>query len=260
MNGPYGQAIGKLGRARLAVTKPLIITCIFLFLSSCQQMATKESLTSPLTPQDMKVLTTPVAPSEKTKPKSTQQEMLPNLPSAFLQTVSITISESQGLKPIFIELARQAGVDLQLDPTINNKIVFTAKNQPFIHVIESICDLATLRHKINGQALRIEVDTPYTENYNVQFLNLSRTSQNRISIATDVFSNVNNANAAKAPIDNGSNSSVSVTGANDFWNELENNLKIILGYSASPPAQGGATPLANYSLHRQAGVVSILGT
>ncbi len=223
-------------------------------------MATKESLTSPLTPQNMKTLTTPVTPAIPSEKIKKSQEAVSTLPPALLQLVSISISESQSLKPVFIELARQTGIDLQLDPAINNKIVFTAKNKPFIHVIESMCDLAGLRYKINNQALRIEIDSPYTANYNVQFLNLSRTSQNRISIATDVFSNVSNTNAAKAPIDNGSNSSVSVTGANDFWNELENNLKIILEYGSSPPTQGAATPLANYSLHRQAGVVSILGT
>lgn len=99
---------------------------------------------------------------------------------------------------------------------------------------------------------------PYTANYNVQFLNLSRNSQNRISIATDVFSNVNA--SAKTSIDNGSNSSVTVNGATDFWNELESNLKIILGSGSPQPAQGGATPLATYTLHRQAGVVTVLGT
>ncbi len=220
-------------------------------------MAIKESLVSPLTSQDMKTLTTPVTsanPSEKNKPT---QKPSPTLPSVFFQPVSITVSETQPLKPIFIELARQASIDLQLDPNISSKIVFTAKNQPFIKIIESICDLAGLRLKIHNQSLRIEVDSPYTINYNVQFLNLSRNSQNRISIATDVFSNVN---AAKTSIDNGSNSSVTVNGATDFWNELESNLKVILGHGYPQPAQGGATPLANYSLHRQAGVVSVLGT
>jgi MSHA type pilus biogenesis protein MshL len=237
--------------------KLLLIVFLLLFLTNCRDLATKESLTQPLTPQDMKTLTSPVAPIAPAEKKKPVHKDTSTLNPVFLQPISISVSENQPLKPIFIELARQAGIGLQLDPNINSKIVFSAKNQPFIQVIESMCDLANLRYKIDNLALRIEVDLPYTANYNVQFLNLSRNSQNRISIATDVFSNVN---ANKNAIDNGSNSSVSVTGTNDFWNELENNLKIILGSGAPPPAQGTTTLLANYSLHRQAGVVSVLGT
>ncbi len=234
-----------------------IVFTMFI-LASCQDFAKKESLIPPLTPQDMKILTTPAAPETRVETKKVASPSLPTLPASFLQPVSVTISESQSLKPIFIELARQAGIDLQLDPLINNKIVFTANNQPFINVIENMCDLAGLRYKLYGQSLRIEIDAPYTANYNVQFLNLSRNSQNRISIATDVFSNVNS--AAKTSIDNGSNSSVTVNGATDFWNELESNLKIILGSGSPQPAQGGATPLTTYTLHRQAGIVTVLGT
>lgn len=84
----------------------------------------------------------------------------------------------------------------------------------------------------------------------MQFLNLTRSSQNRISTATDVFSHVNTSTSAKNQNDNGSNSEVTVNTNNDFWSELENNLKIIL--------QEGE-PKATYSLNKQAGLISICG-
>ncbi|MBY0462057.1 MAG: secretin N-terminal domain-containing protein [Alphaproteobacteria bacterium] len=245
-------------------------------------MANRDPLNPLLSEQDMKTITSVPSQPPPQKRKSNLKTQKP-IPPEFLQPVSITVSESQPLKAVFIELAKQAGVDLQLAPHISSHFVFSAKSQPFINVVEDMCELGGLRYKIINKAVRIEVDTPYVENYNVQFLNLARSSQNRISIATDVFSNMgSNTNQNKTPIDNGSNSSVNVASTSDFWLELENNLKIILGHTntnhtaASPPPapslgptflspsllqpSTSSTTASNYSLHKQAGIVSVFGT
>ena len=64
------------------------------------------------------------------------------------QPVSVSVSESISLKNVFVELARQAGVDLQLDHTIDAKIIFTAQNRPFIEVIKSMCEKYEVKYKI----------------------------------------------------------------------------------------------------------------
>jgi MSHA type pilus biogenesis protein MshL len=145
-------------------------------------------------------------------------------------------------------MARQSKIDLQLDPSISKSIVYSASDTPFIEVIEQICTMADLRFSIIGKSIRIEPDTPYAYNYNVQFLSSARKSSNRISVATDVFSPQAQ---QKNAIDNGSNSSVDVQGNADFWGELEANLKIILNVSdAQKPT---------YSIHKQGGIISVLG-
>ena len=163
------------------------------------------------------------------------------------QPVSVSVSESISLKNVFVELARQAGVDLQLDHTIDAKIIFTAQNRPFIEVIKSMCEMANLRFNVIGNALRIERDTPYSHNYNVQFLNLSRSSENQLSVATDVFSSGAGPTKGNAS-DNISKSALKATTKNDFWDELEQNLKTIV--------QEGSEK-GSYSIHRQAGLVSL---
>jgi len=171
----------------------------------------------------------------------------------FMRNVSVNISEGTSLKPIIIELVRQADIDLQLDPKIDAKIVFSAKDSPFIRVIDGICQLAGLRYEVFGRALKIQNDEEYIENYNVQFLNLARTSDNRVSIATDVFTKSSpgggdGAKPSSAPNDNGSNSNLQVSGKTDFWEELEKNLKIILS------GEG-----VSYSMHRQGGIIAVRG-
>lgn len=186
----------------------------------------------------------------KKKKKTTQA-----IPSALKKRVSITIMEEVPLKDAFIELARQADINLQLDSKVTERIVFSANNQPFIDVIKDICDMIGLRYKICGQSIRVEVDTPYTVNYTLPFLNLTRAAENRISIATDVFSSIKD---NKSSADNGSNSAIVGKGSNDFWTELDGNLKIIL--NPDNLSKKGDAKSPSFSLHRQGGLISVYGT
>jgi len=173
------------------------------------------------------------------------------------KVVSVTITEDVPLKDAFIELSRQAQVDLQLDSKVIERICFSASKRPFIEVIKDVCDMAGLRYQISGQSIRVQVDAPYPVNYTLSFLNLSRSAENRISIATDVFSSIKD---NKSSADNGSNTAIIGKGNNDFWAELDGNLKTILNTQSAPKMKEGESIQPNYSLHRQGGLVSVYGT
>jgi MSHA type pilus biogenesis protein MshL len=220
---------------------------LFFLLVGCRELVDHEPLMPKVDKAEAKELAQPAdsVPPPLVK-KILQKKEAPALPKIMYQPVSISVSESISLKNVFMELARQAGVDLQLDHTIDSKIIFTAKNRPFIEVIKSMCEMANLRYDVIDTAIRIERDTPYSQSYNVQFLNLSRTSENQLAVASDVFSSVG---PAKSNIgDNVSKSALKATAKNDFWDELEQNLKSIVE---------SGTEKCSYSIHRQAGLVSL---
>lgn len=183
-------------------------------------------------------ITQPAAPTLPEKPAR------PPLPPIFFKPISLSLTEGISLKVVLPEVARQIGIDLQLDPSVDTQLVFTATDQPFLDVVEHVCEMGDLRYRIVGKSLRIEKDKPYTRDYNVQFLNLSRKTEDHISIATDVFSS-NQKNPRHTHGDNGSHSSVSMSNENNFWNELEQSLTTQMG------GQG------TFSLHRQGGIVSV---
>jgi len=194
-------------------------------------------------------------PAEKAEPAPTRIKVIKKkealkYPKAMYAQISVSVSEGIALKNIFIDLARQAGVDLQLDPLIDAKIIFTAHERPFIEIIKAMCEMANLRFDVIDNALRIERDTPYSHNYNVQFLNLSRSSENQLTVATDVFSSVGPAKGNAE--DNVSKSALKATTKNDFWAELEQNLKTIVEAGSEKGSEKGS-----YSIHRQAGLVSL---
>jgi general secretion pathway protein D len=138
--------------------------------------------------------------------------------------VSISINQSIPLREALFELAKQANYDVQLDPRITGSIIFTARNKPFDTVIEQICEISGLRYKIDGDNnLRIELDTPYSKNYKVDYLAFVR--KNKSQISTDVgISGSSESSSAET----GSNFQVDTTSESDFWAELDTNLKQIL--------------------------------
>lgn len=170
-----------------------------------------------------------------------------SIPDNMKQKISISISDTLPLKQALIALSEQAKIGLQLDPSIQSSLVFSAQNRPFIDIIHDICELADLRYQVVEGGIRIEHDTPYPQNYNVHFLNMSRSSNAQVSIATDVFSN---AKEAQSGLDNGSNSSINAKSDNDFWEEVTGNLETILANEED----------SSFTIHRQGGIISVRAT
>ncbi|MCX7343857.1 MAG: hypothetical protein NT128_06915 [Proteobacteria bacterium] len=221
---------------------------LFFVLSGCREISNHQPIMPRFDRLEAKELAKPVenvAPDLE-RAKVIQKKETQKFPKAMYTLVSVSVSEGIPLKNVFIELARQANVDLQLDPSIDAKIIFTAQDRPFIDIIKAMCEMANLRFDVIDNALRIERDTLYPQNYNVQFLNLSRSSENQLTVATDVFSSVG---PVKGNVgDNVSKSALKATTKNDFWDELEQNLKTIVETSNEK---------GSYSIHRQAGLVSL---
>jgi MSHA type pilus biogenesis protein MshL len=228
-----------------------------LFIAGCSDLVDHQSLHPKKDKIDLKEIAQPVANVQRESlqkfhpyKKKIEQE---NIPKALLKPVSVIITEQTPVKEVLTTLAEQTGVELQLATNINLNMIYTAKKKPFYHVIKQICDIGNLRLTRDGTSLRIEIDTPYTKNYNVQFLNIERDSQNRISIATDVFGtqSPNLGQGKTANLDNGSNSEVKAQGQNNFWGEVAENLKIILSHTEKA---------GKFSIHKQAGLISIFAT
>lgn len=177
----------------------------------------------------------------------------PLLSPEMKKKVSLTVQEQIPLKTVFMELAQQTGVGLALSPRVNSQttgINYSSYQTPFMQVIRDLCALTHHRFQIQGNRILIEPDDPYLVTYNVQFLNHSRKSENRISVSTNVFSPIDTKNGTE----NGSGSVLLGQTQMDFWEEVGQNLKMILNGPASAKAS------QPYTLHKQAGLIMVMGT
>lgn len=195
----------------------------------------------------------PIAPEPETP------ELMPN------PRVSISTAEDVPLKDVLFQLARQAGVEIEIDPRIAGGIIFSVRDRPFLEVIERVSRLAGLRYSVNDNVVRVEVDTPYQVDYDIPYITQARQTDTRVAISTEL--NTPGADGGGGGSRDTSSSSV-VTGQStaDFFTELESALATVVRNNAPRGLAGGrgqggdGESSPSVSLLRQAGTVSVFGT
>lgn len=198
-------------------------------------------LTGQATPED--------APMSLTPPVYKPVQIESKLPVCMTRPVSLAITEMVPVKDVIFEMARQAKVNVVLDPRIQGGVYINAHQKPFIKLIREICAITELRYRIDEDVLTIAPDAPYLKTYELGFLSLSRQNQNRISMATDVFTAME---GYSRDFDNGSSALIKGESTIDFWAELDENLKKILQTSDGSEFW--------HTIHKQAGLLAVFAT
>lgn len=145
----------------------------------------------------------------------------PSARAKAMPLVSISVNQSVPLRDVLFELAKQADYDLELDPSIRGSIIFTARNRPFDEVVERISKISGLRYKFEDDYLRVELDTPYSKVYKVDYLNSIRTNAGSVQTNLAVVST--------DEASTGSSFEATSESRSDFWGDLESSLTQIIG-------------------------------
>lgn len=220
---------------------------LLLLLNQCSELV-KDQRLKPLTNAcDLKKLS---APPPDFRP--VQEEPCPIrrpkavFAAALNKPVSVDISDDTDIRCVFRSLGDSIGVKVNFMIPETKGLNYSASQKPFIHLLDDVCDALNLRFSVTGVNVKIEQDKPFFKNYAVHFLKFARESENKVSSMTDALKEKDTEGEITTQ-DNGSNSSVQVKSSIDFWQELETSLKIMLGD-------------AQFSVHRQGGIISVMGT
>jgi MSHA type pilus biogenesis protein MshL len=190
--------------------------------------------------------------------------------------VSISITEDVPLKDALIELAREGGYNLELDPRVNGSVIFNAKSQPFNDVLQRLCRMAGLRYSIHDNYLRIERDEAYSHTYKLDYLNITRSSESEVGIATNVFDvdvtsttgggsgSTSGGGSSNSLTENNSKAKVKSSAEANFWNDVERTLTTLLGNSRGEGYQTidakNEKAKSTFTVNRQAGLISVFAT
>ena len=225
----------------------LLLLSTTLLLTACDLLTKNKSLSEKVSDESVKKLVSPVQDEIiVSKPKIKLQQNKIKIPKKFEKKVSLVINESLPLKSVLYEIAKKLDINIQIDPAIDSNIIFMANNKPFIEVVDAICDIADLRYTIQNDFLKIVKDLPYSQSYDVQFLNLSRDSENKIAIATEVNGSKNNNNTNNES-NSTSDSTVTFKAKSEFWDDLGKGIGIILSSDSKN----------KYSINKQSGIITI---
>lgn len=170
---------------------------------------------------------------------------MPNLAlPANARSVTISVNEDVPIRDVLVELAQQANIGLELDPHISGSLIFSVRQRPFEEVVERIADMADLRYSLNGNVLRIERDLPYLQNYRVDYLNVIRDTSSSISTTVDVVGGEAVGGEGSGGQGNSSASEVNSESNNNFWEELESNIGMLMNRSGQRESLLMAQPAA----------------
>ena len=226
--------------------KSLLLVCVIL--AGCDKMVKGKYASSELDHSVVRQMMAPIEDEQDIPSKNIAPKQLPEIPDNLKQNVSLVLNENLSVRSVLCETAKKLNINFQMAPEIKSKLIFRAHNKPFIEILDAICDMANLRYTVTNGVVKVVVDEPYSEIYDMQFLNLSRDSENKISIETEVATTEKDDKKKTAHPD----SNVVVKTKSDFWKELDDALKIMLGCDEENRFK--------YSINKQSGIVSVFAS
>ena len=157
-------------------------------------------------------------------------------PPVDLETYTIVVNEIP-VKELLFALARDAGINVDIDPAISGVVTINAVEQTLPQILDRVMRQVKLRYEFSDNHLIIEPDLPFFHTYRIDYLNMERDTGSAITIATQIattgagFDGSNGGNNGNAGGSGGNNSTTDVksSSANHFWTTLERNIVTILG-------------------------------
>jgi len=145
-------------------------------------------------------------------------------PAEKLQTFTVVVTDIPANELLFA-LARDARLNLDINPAISGRVSINAIDQTLPQILKRVSKQVSLRYYMDGPNLIVEQDLPFTRLYRIDYLNMARTTNSSVDIATQIASTGTSAEGGGG----GSNSSTSVSNEskNDFWKTLEDNIALL---------------------------------
>ncbi len=215
--------------------KPTIGLICCAVLSACG--------TQPIVPSPLHVTATAAPNSGIPEPVRQSAIPLPPRPAPKVETYSVTVYKVP-VQSLLFALARDAKLNVDIHPGITGEVTLNALNQTLPQLLSRISKQIDMRYELDGANLLVMPDTPYLHNYKIDYVNVSRSTTSKVSIATQIAT----AGAAGGGEGGGNNSTTVVTNISDnnFWKTLIENVKDILRETDKviPDATSSGAPAA----------------
>jgi len=200
----------------------------------------------------------PPAPVVRETPPEPEPKPLPPAP-----TYTVVVKEVPVVDLLF-SLGRDAGLNLDLQADSEKTVTLNAVDRPLPEILGRIAEQAGLRFTLYGSNLVIQDDVPYWHNYAVDYVNISRTAEAEVGVATQIATSggtVGEDNGGSQGDDQGNVSKTTVKNSshNDFWSALELGLEAIV--RSKRDAEQSLSPEENdpVIVNQMSGIVTVFG-
>jgi MSHA biogenesis protein MshL len=184
------------------------------------------------------------APSAGPIPKVVEQAPFLPPPVAAAPTEKYTVVVHEvPVKELLFALARDAAVNVDVDPGIDGIVTLNAIDQTLSQILDRIARQVDMRYEIRDKNLLVMPDRPYFRSYTVDYVNLSRDTTGTINVATQIATTgagqigEGGGGGGGGAGNNNSTTAITNTANNRFWLTLTRNIQALIGETASGSAQ-----------------------
>lgn len=168
------------------------------------------------------------------KPVTNNTYLPPPQPKAKEAVYSIVVYDTP-VKEVLFAIARDSKLNVDIHPSIQGRVTLNAVDQTLPAILERISKQVDLTYKVQGNVLTIAPDSPVLRTYQINYVNMKRTTKGLDSVSNEIASAnaVSGGNAASSGNARGGGSNTSSTSVvsestNDFWASLIANIEDIL--------------------------------
>jgi MSHA biogenesis protein MshL len=155
---------------------------LFSFLTACAEIEPK-----PFVPSTGHINEEPQAAGNIPQ-LATQTPVLPApAPAVELEKYTVVVNEVP-VKELLFALARDAQVNVDIDPVIEGVVTINAIDQTLPQILDRIARQVDLRYEYNGDNLQIMPDMPFLRTYTIDYVNMSRDTSSTNTVATQIAS------------------------------------------------------------------------
>jgi len=147
------------------------------------------------------------------------------------------------VKELLFALARDAAVNVDVDPGIDGIVTLNAIDQTLPQILDRIARQVDMRYEIRDKNILVMPDRPYFRSYTVDYVNLSRDTTGTINVATQIATTgageigEGGGGGGGGAGNNNSTTAIINTANNRFWLTLTRNIQALVGETASGGAQ-----------------------
>ena len=180
------------------------------------------------------------------------------------ETYSVVVTDVP-VKDVLFALARDAGVNVDVSGDLEGNVTINAINQTLPQILDRISRQTSMRYTLDNGTLLVLPDAPYWQNYAVDYVNITRSSEGEVTVATQIATaggsvdKESESGGGGESAGNGSNTKVKNVTNNSFWAGLAGNLRQLITGKAQG-AEGAAEGDDPVVVNAMAGLVSVRGT
>ena len=184
-----------------------------------------------------------------------------------LETYTVVVNQVP-IRELLFSMARDANLNLDIDNDITGKITMNAIDQTLSKILDRIESQANITYILDGDTIKVKADKPYLYTYNIDYLNISRSSEGQVSVSTEIgatSSGIKNTGgggggSAGSGGSNTASSKVKNKSTNEFWTTIAKNISAILDEDAATisGAKGGVGN--NIIVNRESGIIAVRAT